>query len=215
MSNMNIRIGYRLIKSPFQYNVSYLNNDYKPPTDKSVSFYGLVEGKKNPGEIKIMIPVNDSGAGQGNFDQALEVATAFNNIVTNNPQYILSDSTLISNYQNHVLNNADYQTYWTLAVADYKKETGCTDDASFPSGLFLKIRNRLFNYLASSGRPIAAGDILLHYLRSGKKKSYTMSPQSFYTRFQKALRAVKLLDRCYEKELDNNVAKLIFFLRLP
>ncbi len=38
MSNMNIRIGYRLIKSPFQYNVSYLNNDYKPPNDKSVVF---------------------------------------------------------------------------------------------------------------------------------------------------------------------------------
>ncbi len=108
------------------------------------------------------------------------------------------------------MNNADYQTYWTLAVADYKKVTGHTDNANFPSGSFLKIWNRFFNYLASNGRPIAAGDSLLHYLHSGKKKAYTMSPQSFYTRFQKVLRAVKLLDHCYEKELDDNKAKLVF-----
>ncbi len=42
-----------------------------------------------------------------------------------------------------------------------------------------------------------------------------MSPQSFYTRFQKALRAVKLLDHCYEKELDDNEAKIIFFYAFP
>jgi len=68
MSNLHTQIGYRLIKSPFQYNVSYLNDDYKTPTPKSVSFYGLVEGKKTPGEIKIMIPINDGGAGPANFD---------------------------------------------------------------------------------------------------------------------------------------------------
>ncbi len=216
MSNLNIWIGYRLIKSPSQYNTSYLNDDYKTPTPKSVSFYGLVEGKKTPGEIKITIPVNDGGAGLANFYWALEVATAFDNIVTNNPQYTLADATLISNYQNHVLDNADYQIYWTQAVADYKKDTNHTDDANFLSGVFLKIWNRFFNYLASTGCPIAAGDILLHYLRSGKKKPFDMSPQSFYTRFQKVLHAVKLLDRCYEKELDNKEAKIIFsmpFLR--
>ncbi len=39
-----------------------------------------------------------------------------------------------------------------------------------------------------------------------------MNPQSFYTRFQKALHAVKLMDHCYEKELNNTEAKIIFFI---
>ncbi len=34
MSTFNSKIGYCLIKSPFQYNVSYLNDDYKPPKIK-------------------------------------------------------------------------------------------------------------------------------------------------------------------------------------
>ena len=215
MSNLNIRIGYRLIKSPFQYNVTYLNHDYKIPPSKSVSFYGLVEGKKTPDEIKIMIPVNDGGASPANLDGALEVATAFDNIVTNNPQYTITDATLISNYQNHVLNNADYQTHWTQAVEDYKKDKNLTDDINYPKGAFLDIRNKFFNFLASDGRPIAAGDALLHYLRSGKKKASHVSPQSFYTRFQKALRAVKVLDRHYEKELDDDEAKIIFLYAFP
>ena len=42
-----------------------------------------------------------------------------------------------------------------------------------------------------------------------------MTPQSFYTCFQKALHAVKMLDRFYEKELDNNEAKIIFFYAFP
>ncbi len=42
-----------------------------------------------------------------------------------------------------------------------------------------------------------------------------MSPQSFYTHFQKALRAVKLLDCYYEKELNDNEAKIIFFYAFP
>ncbi len=38
-----------------------------------------------------------------------------------------------------------------------------------------------------------------------------MTPQSFCTRFQKALCAVKLLDHHYEKAMDNEEAKVIFF----
>ncbi len=53
MFNFNIRIGYRLIKTPFQYKVSYLNDDYKTPTPKSVSFYGLAEGKKKQAKSKL------------------------------------------------------------------------------------------------------------------------------------------------------------------
>ncbi len=47
---------------------------------------------------------------------------------------------------------------------------------------------------------------------SGKKKPRTMTPQSFYAGFQKALHVIKLLDQIYEKQLDDDKAKIIFFL---
>ncbi len=68
--------------------------------------------------------------------------------------------------------------------------------------------------LASNGCLVAAGDCLLHYMHSGKKKHEKMSPQAFLICFQKALRAVKLLDHCYEKELDNDKAKVLILLPL-
>ncbi len=187
MSTMStLKINYRLINSPFKYNLTYLNDSlkYQPPSDKSVSFYGVVNRRKGPSKIKLTIPVNDGGAGDASFDYALEVATAFDNIVANNPQYSLTNDTLIINYQNHVLNNVDYKIYWSTAINDNNKLK--SDDDTFKPGAFKKIHNSFFNYVASSGRPIAAGDCLLHYLRSGKKKPNTMTPQSFYTRFQKA-----------------------------
>ncbi len=49
MSTMStLKIGYGLIDSPFKYNLTYLNDSlkYQPPNDKSVSFYGDIEGKK-------------------------------------------------------------------------------------------------------------------------------------------------------------------------
>ncbi len=42
-----------------------------------------------------------------------------------------------------------------------------------------------------------------------------MTPQTFLTCFQKALCAVKLLDCCYEKELDDIKAKILFSYLLP
>ncbi len=42
-----------------------------------------------------------------------------------------------------------------------------------------------------------------------------MSPQAFLTCFQKALQAVKLLDCCYEKELDNDKGKVLFLYSFP
>ncbi len=39
-----------------------------------------------------------------------------------------------------------------------------------------------------------------------------MTPQPFYTRFQKVLHAIKFFDGCYEKELYNDKAKIIFFI---
>ncbi len=62
------------------------------------------------------------------------------------------------------------------------------DNDTFKPGAFKQICNSFFNYVASSGHPIAAGDCLLHYLCSGKKKPNTMT-----------LRAIKLLDHYYEK----------------
>ncbi len=88
-----MKIGYCLIESPFTYHLSYLNDslNFKILDHKSVSFYGIVSGKKGPGEIKITIPVDNGQAGKACFDFALEVATSFDNIVTNNPQYTLTD----------------------------------------------------------------------------------------------------------------------------
>ncbi len=59
---------------------------------------GLLKGKKGPSEIKLKIPVNDGGAGDTCFDYALKVTPAFDNIVTNNPQYTLTDDILTANY---------------------------------------------------------------------------------------------------------------------
>ncbi len=38
-----------------------------------------------------------------------------------------------------------------------------------------------------------------------------MKPQVFLTHFQKVLRAIKLLNHCYEKDLDDEEAKVLFF----
>ncbi len=96
-----MKIGYRLIDSPFKYHISYLIDslNYKIPAHKSISFHGIVVGstKKNPIEIYITIPVNDSGAGEACFNFALKVANSFDNIITNNPQYVFTDDTLITN----------------------------------------------------------------------------------------------------------------------
>ncbi len=76
---------------------------------------------------------------------------------------------------------------------------------------FLKICNTFFNHAASTGCIIDIDNCLLHYMCSGKKKPQNMSPQTFYTCFQKALHAFKLLDCCYERDLDDNKAKILFF----
>ncbi len=92
--------------------------------------------KKGPSEIKLTIPVDDGGAGNICFDYALEVVTAFDNIITNNPQYTFTDDTLITNYQNHVLNNADYKIYWSEAIKD--NSNWKNDDDTFKPGTFKK-----------------------------------------------------------------------------
>ncbi len=70
------------------------------------------------------------------FDYALEVATAFDSIVTNNPQCTLTDDTLITNYQNHVLHNVDYKIYWSKAIKDNSDLKN--DDDTFKPGTFKK-----------------------------------------------------------------------------
>ncbi len=171
----------------------------------------FIEGKKGPSEIKIMIPGNNSQTGKTCFDHALEVAPSFDNIVTNNPQYTHTDDTLITNYQNHVLSNTNYQTYWIEAI-------NTNPDQKIP---IILINLVLFSKFATPSLillPLPVVPLLLVTAFSvicivarGKKKPQSMSPQSFYTRFQKALHAVKLLDRCYEKELDDAEAKSTYF----
>ncbi len=100
-----MKIGYRLIDSPFKYHFSYLNDDlnYKPPPHISISIYGSVVGAttKTPCEIKTFIPITDGGTGEASFNFAFKAANVFDKIVTNSNQYILSDKTLIATYQTH------------------------------------------------------------------------------------------------------------------
>ncbi len=71
-----------------------------------------------PREFKTSIPADDGGAGDKSFDFALEVANVFDDIVTYINQHVLTDKTLITTYQNHVLNNANYSTYWEYALSN-------------------------------------------------------------------------------------------------
>ncbi len=77
------------------------------------------------------------------------------------------------------------------------------NDKMYKPDTFHKICNTCFNHVASAGHPVAAGDCLLHYLCSEKKKLINISPKTFYTQFQKVIHAVQRLDCCYEKELNN------------
>ncbi len=108
-----MKIGYRLIKSPFKYHLSYPNDglNYKTPSHKPISIYGNVVRamSKTSCKIKPTVPTNDD-------DFVLKVATVFNNTIAKNAQYIFTNKTLIVNYQNHVLNNANYSTYWEYAL---------------------------------------------------------------------------------------------------
>ncbi len=111
-----MKISYCLIDSPFKYHLSYLNDNlnYKPPNHKPIRIYGTVieTMSKTPREIKISIPIDDCGTGEASFNFDLKVANVFDNIVTNNNQHILTYESLIVTYQNHVLHNANYSTYW-------------------------------------------------------------------------------------------------------
>ncbi len=89
-----MKIGYRLINSPFKYHLSYLNDNlnYNPPSHKSISIYGTVVGamSKTPCEFKTSIPVDDGGAGEASFNFSFKVTNAFDTIVTSNNQHVLT-----------------------------------------------------------------------------------------------------------------------------
>ncbi len=61
--------------------------------------------------------MDDGGTGVASFDFTLKVANVFD-IITNNNQHGINDKTLIVTYQNHVLNSANYKTYWVYALND-------------------------------------------------------------------------------------------------
>ncbi len=123
-----------------------------------------------------------------------------------NNHYNFSFKHLYSTYQNHVLNNNTYKSFWSYAMTKtmYIKNV----NGMYQHNAFQKIGNTFFNYVASDGCPVAAGNCILHYMHSGNKKPKSRSPQTFLTCFQKALHAVKLLDYCYKKEHENNKAKI-------
>ncbi len=111
--------------------------------------------------------------------------------------------------QKHDLCNANYHTYSTQATNELQDLKN--DDGTYKPNAFHRICNAFFNKVASARCPIAAGDYLLHYMHGGKKKPITMSPQTFYTHFQKAMHVVKPLDCLIEKELDDDESKIILF----
>ncbi len=123
-------------------------------------------------DIKLYIPINNSG--KGGFDYTLKVANVFDNVVTNNKISTFAMEQLDHTYHNQVLHYADFQTYWPHAI----KETAYikNDDGTYKSDAFLKIQNTFFNYVASARHPVAAGNCLLHYMCSGKKKPMNMTP---------------------------------------
>ncbi len=89
------------------------------------------------------------------------------------------------------------------------------DDEAYKPNAFLKNCSTFLNHVASTGCPATTGDCLLHYLHSEKKKPQAMFPQTFYTHFLKALHAIELFNDCYNKDLDDNKAKILFFILFP
>ncbi len=74
-----MKIGYRLLDSPFKYHLSYLNDNlyYIPPNHATISLFGTLinQTSKTPPDIKLPIPV-DNGE-KGGFDFTLKVANVF------------------------------------------------------------------------------------------------------------------------------------------
>ncbi len=155
-----MNISYRLINSPFKYNVSYLNGnlDYKPPNHKSVTLFGTLTGaaSKSTWELKCSVPVNGSRA--RGFDYTLKVANIFDNIVINNKLYIISIEPLT--YKNHVLCNTNYRTYWTQATNELQDLNN--DDGTYKPDALYKTCNAFLNKIALAGCPFAAGKSHLH-----------------------------------------------------
>ncbi len=210
-----MKIGYYLIKPPFIYHVSYLNGnlDYTPPNHKLVNLFGTFAraASKSTSEIILSVPINDGGA--GGFDYTLEVANVFDNIIINNNLYNFSVEQLCSTYQNHVVCKADYHIFWTQATEETQDIK--SDDGTYKPEAFHKFCNTFFNNVASAERPVVAGNCLLHYMHSGKKKPQSMSPQTFYTGFQKAMHAAKQLDCCYFLDLDKDETKILIIYSFP
>ena len=85
-TTLTMKISYRLIDSPFKYNVSYLNDnlDYTPLSHTAITIYGTLAAAANrttreTRQINLSVPVDDGGA--GGFDYTLEVANMFDDIV--------------------------------------------------------------------------------------------------------------------------------------
>ncbi len=65
--------------------------------------------------------------------------------------------------------------------------------------------------MAFDGCPIAADNCLLYYMHDERKNPFSMTPQYFQNSFQKVLQAMKLLNHNYEKDLNDNMANILYF----
>ncbi len=179
-----MKIGYDLINSPFVYNVSYLNGNLncEPPGHKSITLFGTLSGvaSKSTWEIKLSVPVDDSEA--SGFDNTFKVAKGFDDIIFINNLYIISIEQLCSTYQNYVLKDADYHTFWSQAMEETTNIKN--DNETYKPDALQQICNAFFNKDASNSCPVAAGDSHLNYMHIGNKKPQAMSPQTFYIPFQ-------------------------------
>ncbi len=173
-----MKIGYCLISSPFQYGVSFPNDNlnYFPPDHKLVNLCGTVTwaASNSTCKMKLPIPIEDSLA--GGFDYTLQVTNKFDDMAINNNLYNFSFEQLCSTYQNHVFCNDTCKLFWSPAIT---KTTNLKNyNGMYKPNASQKVCNTFFNYVASNGNPVAAGNCLLYYMHSGKEKPQSMSPHT-------------------------------------
>ncbi len=169
-----MKISYCLLNFPFKYHLSYLNDNlyYKTPNHKTITLFGTLINHTSKTLRDTKLPILVGNGGKGGFDYTLEVANVFDNVVTNNANATFTQDQLIHTYHNQVLQNADFCLYWSCEINETPNIKN--DDGLYKSDAFHKICNTFFNHVASTKRPAVAGDCLLHYMCSGKKKPITM-----------------------------------------
>ncbi len=138
-----MKIGYCLILSPFQYGVSYLNDNLNciPPNHKLINLFGTVTRvvSKSTCKIKLSISIDNSGA--GGFDYTLQVANKFDSLDININLYNISFEQMCLMYQNNVFYNYIYKSFWSCALT--KMNDIEHDNIMYKPNFFQKVHNLL------------------------------------------------------------------------